>query len=88
VELKNAATAVTGDTFHLLRAGSLHRLRSMIKITRLIMPAKDEVFPPWQGMQYLHDMFTGLPKLTPLNNNRYPEIKWTSVSEMLAKREQ
>ncbi len=35
-------------------------------------------------MQYLHNMFTGLPKLAPLDNDRYPDIRWTKVSEMLA----
>ncbi|GAA3981686.1 hypothetical protein [Hymenobacter antarcticus] len=46
----------------------------------------DDVFPPWQGMQYLHNMFTGLPRLASLDNARYPEIQWTSVREMLATR--
>lgn len=59
----------------------------MIKITRALLPKKNEVFPPWQGMQYLHNMFTGLAKLTPLDNNRYPDIHWTSVQEVLSKRE-
>jgi hypothetical protein len=51
------------------------------------MPATDDVFPPWQGMQYLHNMFTGRPKLTPLDNARYPELCWTSVREVLETRE-
>lgn len=37
-------------------------------------------------MQYLHNMFTGRPKLTPLDNARYPHIRWTSVREVLATR--
>ena len=36
-------------------------------------------------MQYLHDMFTGLPKLEPLDNHRYPGMRWTTVQEVLAK---
>ncbi|MNY70086.1 hypothetical protein D3C86_2081460 [compost metagenome] len=58
-------------------------LATMIRIMRTIAPARDEVFPPWQGMQYLHDMLSGLPKLEPLDNARYPEIKWTRVREVL-----
>ena len=53
---------------------------------RRLVPAPNDVFPPWQGMQYLHNMFTGLPKLTPLDNARYPDIWWTSVREVLATR--
>ena len=87
-DLQAAATAATGQKFGRLRAGGLWLLKLMIRITRRLMPAPKEVFPPWQGMQYLHNMFTGLPKLTPLDNARYPEIKWTSVREVLATKKQ
>ena len=56
-------------------------------MARAVYPAPDALYPPWQGMQYLHNMFTGLPKLAPLDNARYPEIRWTSVREVLATRE-
>ena len=83
-DLQAAAMAATGRPFGRLRAGGLWLLKLMIKITRRLAPAKKEVFPPWQGMQYLHNMFTGLPKLAPLDNDRYSEIKWTKVREVLA----
>ena len=82
--LQAAATAATGQPFKLLRVGPLGVLRAMIKVTKALMPASDDVFPPWQGMQYLHNMFTGRPKLAPLDNARYPDIRWTSVQEVLA----
>lgn len=50
------------------------------------MPKNDELYPAWQGMQYLHNMLSGKAKLEPLDNDRYPEIKWTSVYEVLSKR--
>jgi hypothetical protein len=28
-------------------------------------------------------MYTGLPKLYPLHNDRYPGMQWTSVEEVL-----
>ena len=83
--LRKAASEATGNEFDFLRAGGLGALQTMIKITRVLLPKKNEVFPPWQGMQYLHNMFTGLPKLNPLDNNRYPGIHWTSVQEVLSK---
>ncbi|TGD81938.1 NmrA family protein [Hymenobacter wooponensis] len=83
-----AASAATGEQFGLLRAGGLGLLAAMIKVTRTLVPARNEVFPPWQGMQYMHNMFTGRPKLEPLDNDRYPEIRWTPIREVLAKREQ
>ena len=83
--LKETASKISGDEFRLLKAGQLSRLRTIIKITKTILPQKKEIFPPWQGMQYLHDMFTGMPKLQPLDNNRYTGIHWTTVREILEK---
>jgi nucleoside-diphosphate-sugar epimerase len=85
-DLQAAATAATGQRFGRLRAGGLWLLKLISKVTRRLVPAPNDVFPPWQGMQYLHNMFTGLPKLAPLDNDRYPEIKWTAVREVLATR--
>lgn len=84
--LQRAATEATGEPFKLLRVGGLWVLGTLIKVTKGLMPASDDVFPPWQGMQYLHNMFTGLPKLNPLDNARYPAIRWTPVREVLATR--
>ena len=84
--LQAAAGAATGQRFRRLRAGGLWLLKLMIRITRRLVPAPGEVFPPWQGMQYLHNMFTGLPKLKALDNERYPHIKWTKIGEVLATR--
>ncbi|OGX84471.1 NmrA family protein [Hymenobacter lapidarius] len=82
--LQQAASQATGEPFKLLRVGPVSVLGGLIKVTRALMPTTDEVFPPWQGMQYLHNMFMGLPKLVPLDNARYPDIRWTSVREVLA----
>jgi hypothetical protein len=84
--LKQTATQVTGKPFQLLRAGGLGRLDTIITITRTLLPKKEEVFPPWQGMQYMRNMFSGQAKLEPLDNARYPEIQWTSVREVLSTR--
>ena len=82
--LAQAASRATGHRFKLTKVGGLHFLKGMITITKTLLPQPKEVFPPWQGMQYLHNMFTGLPKFAKLDNDRYPEIRWTSVREVLA----
>ncbi len=84
--LAAAASLATGKNFSLFRLGNLGRLDFLIKFTRTVMPASNDVFPPWQGMQYLRNMASGIPKLAPLDNNRYPDIKWTSVREVFATR--
>ena len=83
-ELALAASEATGERFRLTRAGGLGRLEGLIRVTRAVVPGKDELYPPWQGMQYLHDMFEGRAKLAPLDNDRYPDLRWTSVREVLA----
>ncbi len=59
----------------------------MIKATRTLMPAEAEVLPPWQGMQYLHNMLSGRGKLDPLDTHRYPEIRFTTVRDVVEARQ-
>ena len=84
--LQKAVNEATGTPFRRLRVGGLWVLGTMINVTKTLMPASNDVFPPWQGMQYLHNMFTGRLKLSPLDNARNPEIRWTPVLEVLATR--
>jgi hypothetical protein len=84
--LKDTAERATGMPFRLLRPGGLGALRTLIKVTKMLAPQKGEIFPAWQGMQYMHDMFTGLPKLERLDNQRYPAISWTPVQAVLTRR--
>lgn len=81
--LREAAHEVTGKDFKLFRVGGLGTLDFMIKATRTLMPAEKEVFPPWQGMQYMRNMLSGHGKLDPLDTHRYPEIRFTSVREVI-----
>ncbi|MFD1141742.1 NmrA family NAD(P)-binding protein [Larkinella insperata] len=85
-DLRKAASAATGNEFGLFRMGGLGVLDFMINVTRTLFPQNQEVFPPWQGMQYLRNMLSGQPKLDPLDNDRYPHIRWTSVQEVLKNR--
>ena len=85
-ELAVAMTEATGERYRTLWAGSLGSLAAMIGFTKLIVPGKDEAFPPWQGMHYMRDQFSGRGKLEPLDNARYPELHWTPVKTLLAKR--
>jgi hypothetical protein len=34
-------------------------------------------------MQYLRDMASGRGKLSPLDNDWYPDLRWTSAEEVL-----
>jgi nucleoside-diphosphate-sugar epimerase len=82
--LAQVVSEVTGENFRLLRAGGLKRLAMLIKITRALYPKRNALYPPWQGMQYVYNMFSGQAKLSPLDNDRYPGMQWTPVRDVLA----
>lgn len=85
-ELAADASEAAGRQLGLVRAGGLGRFDVLIRLTRTLVPGREETFPAWQGMQYLRDMFSGRGKLHPLDNGRYPEIRYTPVREVLAAR--
>lgn len=84
--LAEAASDVTGQPFKPLRVGSIGILQVLIRVARAVAPGKGQVFPPWQGMQYMRDMYSGDSKLAPLDNDRYPDLHWTSVRAVLKAR--
>jgi hypothetical protein len=55
----------------------------LIKIIRRLAPGENELYPAWQGMQYMHNMIDERSNIDHLNNDRYPEMRWTTVQEFL-----
>ena len=84
-ELTAVASEVTGTKFRLFRAGGLGLFSTLIRIARAIAPREREIFPAWQGMQYMHNMFDGRAMLWPLDNDRYLDMRWTTVRDVLSK---
>ena len=82
-DLAAMMTDLTGKRFRLLRGGSLGRLEKLTWVARKVAPQPDEVFPPWQGMQYTHNLFSGIAKMVDLDNTRYEGIAWTKVRDVL-----
>jgi nucleoside-diphosphate-sugar epimerase len=85
--LANVASEVTHEKFRLLRPGGLRAYGMLIKLARALSRPSDALYPPWQGMQYMHNMFSGLAKLEPLDNDRYQGVRWTTVRDVLAAHE-
>ena len=79
-------TKLTGEKYKLFRPGGIGVLTTLIKLTRFFSPAKTELYPAWQGMQYMRDMMEGRIIFQNYDNDRYPTIKWTSVEEFLLKK--
>ncbi len=79
-------TEVTSERYGTLWAGSIGSLGVLIRLARAVAPQAGATFPAWQGMQYMRDMFSGRAKLEPVDNGRYPELRWTSVKDLLGRR--
>lgn len=84
-DLARQMTEITGTEFKLFSAGGLSVLAAMIKVTRTLMPISDELYPPWQGMQYLHNMYSGRAKFQSLDNDRFFKKRWTITQDVLSK---
>lgn len=85
-DIARVMTEFTGERYRTLWAGSIGMLGAMIAVTKRIAPGADTAFPPWQGMQYMRDQFSGRAKLKPLENGRYPDLRWTTVAAMMRAR--
>jgi uncharacterized protein YbjT (DUF2867 family) len=76
-------TEITGRTHKILNPGGLGLFKLMIRVTRLLVPGTNELYPPWQGMQYMHNLYSGITKFDRLDNDRYP-ITWTKAKSLLS----
>jgi nucleoside-diphosphate-sugar epimerase len=85
-EIAATMTAVTGDQYRTLWAGNMGMLGAMIRIAKIVSPQPNVTFPPWQGMQYMRDQFSGGAKLDSLDNDRYLNLSWTSVRKLMLDR--
>lgn len=74
---------LTSKNYKLFRPGGIGLLNFLIKTTRFFSPSEKELYPAWQGMQYMRDMMEGRIIFQQYDNDRYSYIKWTSVREFL-----
>lgn len=73
---------ISGKKFKVFRPGSLGLFKFIIGLTKLLSKETTELYPPWQGMQYMHNMYSGIAKFDKVDNHRY-KIKWTTVKDLL-----
>ena len=75
---------VKKQEFKLVPVGSLEDFAAANKKDRAANPAgENEVFPDWQGKQYLHSMFSVHNET--LDNDRYRDVEWTSAVDIISK---
>ena len=74
---------VSGEKYRLFRTGGLGLLSALIKVVRLTDPGEKEIFPAWQGMQYMRNMIDDRAKLDKIDNDRYTNMRWTTARDLL-----
>ncbi len=82
-DLAAVMTDITGKRHSVFRPGGVGLLGVLIRITRLFVPGGNTVYPPWQGMQYMHSMYSGKVKFPSLDNGRYP-VAFTPARSLLS----
>jgi uncharacterized protein YbjT (DUF2867 family) len=83
-DLAALVTQMRGKKYTPMWTGSVGFLRVMISIIKMFFGGGDDkLVPAWQGMQYLENMVSGKGKLDPLDNDRYPELVWTTLEQAL-----
>lgn len=83
-ELAAVGEEIYKRPFKLVHMGSMEELSASNKAARAANPqGEEEVLPAWQGMQYVHSMLYIQNKT--LDNDRYPDVEWTSAKEVLSK---
>jgi nucleoside-diphosphate-sugar epimerase len=81
-EMQNVVSDVMGEKFGTFRPGGSGLLGVIIRIARFFSPSKNELYPAWQGMQYMHNMIDERANQPTLDNTRYP-MQWTKVKDVL-----
>jgi nucleoside-diphosphate-sugar epimerase len=84
-DTKSLMIHLTGEKYRFFRPGGKGLLGLIIKIARKMSASENELYPAWQGMQYMHNMIDERSKIEQNDSNRYAEMQWTDVSTFLIK---
>jgi hypothetical protein len=83
-ELAALASELTGKQFDLIDGGSIETLSETISGLKLASePGDSSLYPAWQLKMYMRSMFTRSAEVEPLDNDRYPQLRWTSARQLL-----
>ena len=83
IDVKKIMTDITGLTFGMFNPGGIGLFNTIIKVAKFFNKGSEDLYPAWQGMQYMRDMMEGRAVIKSYDNERYKNIHWTSVKEFL-----
>jgi nucleoside-diphosphate-sugar epimerase len=82
-QMVKVVSDIKDEEFSLFRAGGIGLINVIIKTMKFFSPAEKDLYPIWQGMQYMRDMMEGRVLIKTYDNTRYEGMNWTSVKELL-----
>ena len=82
-EVKDVMSDITRVKFGFFRPGGIGLINFFIQIGKFFGKNSPDLYPAWQGMQYMRDMMEGRAVLNNHDNNRYKEVRWTTIREYL-----
>ncbi len=82
-EIQAVVSGVYREKFRLFRPGSPGLLSFLTKVARTVAPGEGELYPAWQGMQYMRNMIDDRSNIERLDNQRYPSMHWTTIKNVL-----
>ena len=83
-EFQTLMTDLTGEKFGTFRPGSPNFLSGIIKIARFFNAGEKDLYPAWQGMQYMRNMVDDRSNLNKADTHRYADVKWTTVKDLIS----
>jgi uncharacterized protein YbjT (DUF2867 family) len=82
-DVRKIMSEITGLEFGLFSPGGIGLLNTIINVAKFFGGNSKDLYPAWQGMQYMRDMMEGRAVINSHDNDRYKNIHWTSVKEFL-----
>ncbi len=82
-DVQKIMSDITDLKFGMFNPGGIGLFNAMIKVAKFFGGNSKDLYPAWQGMQYMRDMMEGRAVIKSHDNNRYKDIRWTSVKEFL-----
>ncbi|THZ17463.1 NAD(P)-binding protein [Aureobasidium pullulans] len=81
-DIANVESEVYGAKYQPSYMGPVWVKERMIPLKRLF-GGEDKVTNAWQGMQYMTNMYSGVAKAGKLDDDHYPELKWTKLVDLI-----
>ena len=83
IDVQKIMADITGLKFGMFNPGGIGLFNTIIKVAKFFNKGGEDLYPAWQGMQYMRDMMEGRAVIKSHDNDRYKNIHWTSVKEFL-----